>query len=98
MCFGAGWVSHEHYVGYQQNIEKIVQDEVKNGISLYQRDAAQHLLDVQKKIDGLTPGNTIERETITLQPIYSNKCIDESGVNHTKKYQNELLKSREIHQ
>lgn len=96
LCFGGGWASHKHYVGYQQNIERTVKDAVDAGIANMQRDAAKNLLQVQHKIDGLTPGNTVERNTITLQPIYSNVCVDESGVDHTKKYQKKLSELREV--
>lgn len=96
LSFSLGWKVHSYYVGYQQNIERVVKDEVKEGLSQIQKDHAQNLLDTQKKLDNIKSNVVVERiPTFIDRPVYLNGCIDEDGAGTLHDFKLESNKARE---
>lgn len=89
ISFYSGWKVNSYYVGYQQNLEKIVQDSINKSVSDFQRQQAQGLEDTKKLLDGVKTNTIYKERTIVNKPIYLNGCMDEEGVNLLREYKNE---------
>lgn len=80
--FYSGVKVHEYYVGYQQNIDRLVQESVDKSVSQFQRNQAQGLEDTKKLLKDAKINTVVEKLPVYIdRPIYFNLCGDEDGVN-----------------
>lgn len=85
--FYSGVKVHEYYVGYQQNIERLVQDSIDKSVSQFQRNQAQGLEDTKKLLKDVKTNTVIEKLPVYIdRPVYLNLCGDEDGVNVLEAY------------
>lgn len=91
IAFSSGWKVHEYYVGYQQNLEKIVQESIDKGITDYQKKQAQGLEDTKKLLSGVKTNTILKENTNTIinQPIYYERCMNQPGVDILEVYKKE---------
>lgn len=85
--FYSGVKVHEYYVGYQQNIDRLVQESIDKSVSEFQRKQAQGLEDTKNLLKDAKV-KTIEKQLPIYidRPIYLNKCGDEDGINVLEAY------------
>lgn len=89
LAFYSGWKVNSYYVGYQQNLEKIVQESIDKGVTEFQKKQAQGLEDSKNILNNLETKTIYKENTIINQPIYSNECMDQAGVDIVEGYKKE---------
>ena len=89
VSFYSGWKVHSYRVGYQQNLEKIVQESIDKSVSEFQKKQAQGLEDTKKLLANAKTNTILKENTIVNQPIYMNKCMEQQGVELLEDYKKE---------
>ncbi len=84
-----GWQIHTYYTGYKENLDHKVEMIVKEGISNYQKEQAQNLIDQKDLLRSAAGKVQLKERTIIQQPIYMKTCINEAGAELLKQYKKE---------
>lgn len=90
-CLFVGWKSNTIWTGYQNEKVLLQQEAVEETIRASQATIAKSLEETKQGIIDAAKDN---RNTVTTiiknnQPIYSQQCIDQAGIDQLKKYKEE---------
>ena len=79
--FYAGWDLHKMKVGYEQNLEQSVKDEVRNGIQDIKNENIRNYNETKDYLEGQQFKVIKEQIPFILEKkVYSNQCLEGEGV------------------
>lgn len=91
LCLFLGWKANTIYTGYQNEKVLLQQEAVTETIRESQATIARQFEEQKQSLLDLANQNHNTTTTIIKnnQPIYSQQCIDQAGIDQLKKYKEE---------